>query len=58
MQPMSSFDPKRPSMVHDRLNDKMFVWDVEWAEHFGKYAVYNPEGTVEWDGLMLDGWHP
>jgi hypothetical protein len=29
LRPMSEFDPSKPAMVHDRLNDEMFEWMPE-----------------------------
>jgi hypothetical protein len=29
MNPMSTFDPSQPAMVHDRLNDRTFEWTPE-----------------------------
>jgi hypothetical protein len=26
LRPMSEFDPSKPALVHDRLNDEMFEW--------------------------------
>jgi hypothetical protein len=54
---MSEFDPKRPAVLHDRLNDKTITWTGDDAEHFRTYAVYEEDGTVGWDGLILDGWN-
>ena len=57
MQPMSTFDPEKPCMVHDELNDSTFVWKPEWAASYKKYAdPYDRPGVVSWDGLLLDGW--
>ena len=53
---MSEFDPSRPAMVHDRLNDQMFEWDPEeWRGHYERFAHDHARGIVEWDGLLLDG---
>lgn len=60
--PMSGFDPSRPALVHDRLNDRTIDWQPErYLEHFRRYAHldFDPEkGLAEWDGLLLDGWRP
>ena len=56
-RPMDEFDPWRASLVHDGLNDKWFPWKPdEYREHYRKYAHPHPEGVIEWDGLLLDGW--
>jgi hypothetical protein len=58
LRPMSDFDPSRPAMVHDRLNDKTFEWKAEWAANYREQAIGDSanEGVVGWDGLLLDGW--
>ncbi len=53
---MSEFDPTIRAVVHDRLNDKSFDWDPDWAGHYRVYAVSEPDGSVGWDGRILDGW--
>jgi hypothetical protein len=57
---MSEFDPWKPAMVHDQLNDKVFEWEPErYLMHYRKYArpsFDSDKGLVEWDGLLLDGW--
>ncbi len=59
MRPMNEFDPDRPSRVHDRLNDETFEWPVEEAARYRRYATFDKvDGTVEFDGLILDGWEP
>jgi hypothetical protein len=57
MNPMSTFDPSLPAMVHDRLNDRIFEWAPGTMEaNYRQNAVMMWDGTVEWDGLQLDGW--
>jgi hypothetical protein len=56
---MSEFDPARPALVHDQLNDDTFEWLLEeWREHYARYAQKFEDGLVAWDGLLLDGWQP
>ena len=56
---MSTFDPDRPARLHDRLKHQTFDWNAEWAEKYRRNAVVNMvDGTVSWDGLVLDGWEP
>ena len=56
---MSTFDPDRPARVHDRLNERMHDWHTGWAAAFRRDAVVDKvDGTVWWDGLVLDGWEP
>ena len=58
-RPMSEFDPSRPALVHDDLNDTVFEWQPERFEvDFRKYASQWCTGVVSWDGLLLDGWQP
>jgi len=57
---MTEFDPDRPAKVHDRLNNRTFTWRASLGE---RITVSRPrsdkvEGTVRWDGLVLDGWKP
>jgi hypothetical protein len=57
MSPMSTFDPDLPCRVHDRLNDRMHEWHTGWAGSYRRNAVADKvDGTVSWDGLILDGW--
>jgi len=56
-KPMSEFDPTRPAIVHDVLNDRTMVWNPE--EHLDSYRRFaEPDGPtmVAWDGYLLDGW--
>ena len=55
---MSEFDPSQPAILHDALKDQIIPWAglSEDVEHFRKYAIYDTNGTVAWDGLILDGW--
>jgi hypothetical protein len=56
---MGEFDPSKPAMVHDGLNDDMFEWLPEkYREHYERYASAFRPGVVEWDGLLLDGGRP
>jgi hypothetical protein len=57
MQPMNTFDPRRPCKVHDALNDCMVDWKPEWVGNYREYAEpYDTPGVIAWDGLLLDGW--
>jgi hypothetical protein len=58
MRPMTAFDPTRPAFIHDKLNRRAIDWKREWASHYREYALVQPDGTVEWDGRILDGWRP
>jgi len=56
MRPMREFDPTKPALVHDALNDRTFKWKPEFAESYRKNAKVEGKGIVGWDGLRLDGW--
>ena len=56
LRPMSDFDPAKPAMVHDVLNDDTFAWKPEWAAHYRQYARENGPGVIGWDGRLLVGW--
>lgn len=56
-RPMAEFDPDRPCRVHDKLNDKIIIWDPLWAPTWADRRDREP-GVIEWDGLLLDGWEP
>jgi hypothetical protein len=59
MQPMATFDPDEPCRVHDRLNDQMIEWRTGLASKWREYARTDKvDGTVHFDGLLLDGWEP
>jgi hypothetical protein len=57
---MADFDPSKPALVRDGLNDQVIDWKSElYQAHFERYA--HPEfspGVTEWDGLLLDSWEP
>ena len=56
---MSEFDPSKPAMVHDQLNDNTLKWHPErMAENYREYAGDFGPGVISWDGLLLDGWQP
>jgi hypothetical protein len=56
LRPMVDFDPSEPAILHDRLSDTIETWTGEHAEHYRQHSIVHPDGTVEWQGLMLDGW--
>jgi hypothetical protein len=56
-RPMAVFDPDKPALVHDRLNDQVIAWKPE--RHGRDYRAGHRDfggGVIEWDGLLLDGW--
>ena len=56
MQPMSTFDPDRPCLVHDHVIGKTFDWHTGWASKYRQTAVLESDDVTYFDGLMLDGW--
>jgi hypothetical protein len=56
MRPMSAFDPAKPALLHDRLNDKIIPWTGELKENWLANARPHAEDVVAWDGLLFDGW--
>ena len=58
LRPMSEFDPSKPALVHDQLNDDTFEWLPEQhMPHWEPFKEAEP-GVIGWDGLLLDGWRP
>ena len=58
LRPMSAFNPEMRAFVHDQRCDQELVWKPEWASHYREWAFVQPDGKVEWRGLILDGWRP
>ena len=59
LRPMSEFDPSRPALVYDALNDETFEWlPARHGVDYERYAEPFKEGIVAWDGLLLAGWQP
>jgi hypothetical protein len=56
LRPMQDFDPSKPAVLHDRGGGKMIGWTGERCDDYRRGAVRNSDGTVSWDGLVLDGW--
>lgn len=57
MQPMSTFDPGVPCLIHDKLNNELLMWKPEWSDHYREFAQpYDTPEVVSWDGMLLDGW--
>jgi hypothetical protein len=54
---MSTFDPTKPALVHDSVNDRVRVWDPAWAGAY-RQGAKDYGGEVYFDGLVLDGWCP
>ena len=56
LHPMKDFDPSQPAVLHDRISDDIVAWSGEEAGAFRRSAVAQPDGTVAWNGMLLDGW--
>ena len=56
LKSMTTFNPYEPAILHDRLTDKMETWTGEDAADFREGAIFNPDGTVEWQQFIFDGW--
>jgi hypothetical protein len=57
-RPMSEFDPAKPAILHDELNENEFLWTGtgERYEHWCKFASQYSPSVIEWDGLLIDRW--
>jgi hypothetical protein len=55
---MQTFEPSRPAMVHDELNQQTFEWQPEWQSSYEQYGELDGRGISNWDGLLLNGWRP
>ena len=51
LRPMSEFDPTRPALVHDELNDRTFESKPEWADSYREAADprWGSDGKIGWD---------
>ena len=57
LKPMSEFDPTRPALVHDLLNDRTFEWKPkEHSDSYRRFAEFDGPNMVAWDDYLLDGW--
>lgn len=59
-QPMSSFDPTRPVVVHEQVNDVEIEWVPVSREKWPSKAQWEDEGQtmIRWDDMVLDHWWP
>lgn len=56
-RPMAGFDPSKPALLHDKLNDEVIHWQPErYQRHYEAFAMPLDSGMVEWDARLLDGW--
>jgi hypothetical protein len=56
-RPMAEFDPSKPALVHDKLNDQVLDWQPErYQRHYQAFAMPLAPGVIHWDDRLLDGW--
>jgi hypothetical protein len=57
--PIKTFDPTKPALLHEQLNDAVIPWEgtadeiASWRKHASRY---DSDEVMEWDGLLIDGW--
>ena len=56
MRTMRDFDPSEPAVLHERLTDSVVTWTGDEAQAFREAAIVHPDGSVEWNGYLFDGW--
>ena len=54
-RPMSEFDPSKPAILHDKLNDKEIEWSGD-ADEWRRCAVQHTESVISFDGYLIDRW--
>lgn len=56
-RPMAEFDPSKPALVHDKLDDRVIDWQPErYQRHYQAFSMLLAPGVVHWDDRLLDGW--
>ncbi|GAC1614556.1 MAG: hypothetical protein NVS9B12_15370 [Vulcanimicrobiaceae bacterium] len=55
LQPMQTFDPSEPAMLHDRRTNNIETWTGDEVSDYKENSVERPDGTVEWSGFIFDG---
>jgi hypothetical protein len=54
---MEEFDPSKPALLHDGLNDEVIPWIVEeYAHRWKQMAEPHDESVILWNEVLLDGW--
>lgn len=53
---MAEFDPAEAAVLLDRCSDGMIGWTGERCGDYRRAAVPQADGTVQFDGMVLDGW--
>jgi hypothetical protein len=56
LRPMVDFDPSEPAILHDSRTDCIVTWTGEDIAAYREEAIARPDGTVEWNGYIFDGW--
>jgi hypothetical protein len=58
-RPMIEFDPSKPAILHDELNNLEYEWpgagDRRY-EHWRKYATWHTKSVMTWCGYLIDRW--
>ena len=59
-QPMTTFDPTKPVMVHEQTNDVEVEWvpvtPEEWQSHVKWHDT--AQTVIVWNEMLLDRWWP
>lgn len=53
---MSEFDPNKPCILHDELNEKEIEWSGEHPDAWHNYAVKHTESVMSWGGYLIARW--
>jgi len=56
LNPMRTFNPSEPALLHNRLTDAFETWTGEDASDYSSNAVCGSDNTVRWRTFLFDGW--
>jgi hypothetical protein len=56
LEPMQTFDPSQPAILHDRRTDNIETWTGDHAVNYREHSIVRADGTVEWGSFVFDGW--
>ena len=54
-RPIAEFDPPKPTLVHDKLNDQVIDWEPD--RHGKEYQASHRDfgdGVIEWDDRRIE----
>lgn len=54
-RPMSEFDPSRPAVLHDAVNDIEIEWSGD-ADEWRRVTLQHTENVISFDGYLIDRW--